>query len=484
MKKIISVILCISICLTFALPASAYESKNAVSENSLAVKLYELKLLKGAGTNDDGTINFDLSGKPNRIEALVMLLRALGKGEEAENYQNSHPFTDVPEWADRYVAYAYDKGLAHGVSVTLFDAGGSVTLEMYLTFMLRALGYSDKPNGDFSWNSPRALAAWCRIIPPQVLKTDFTRSDMVYITCAALFAQMKGTQLALYEKLESEGAFTKEAFEKAFPDYPLQDYLMIEKEVSGAIAERYKFGLVDYNVYALENHYIAEAVTDGDTLKVSALVAYGKYTIHKDGNLGGSSDVAPWLFELDTRTLKLRRCRPAYEIRGEGLPLESVFSQTTLNALDNMRSPLRMAGHLVVQMRVDSGAFKFRQPTYEEALAKAKASIMTPVKTLELDACTALLGKPEGKNYYFLYLVFKKGSVLGEGETQLVMSSTEGTFSLSDDKLKLYYSYHFTNGEYYGITSLTGGVKKIQSGTFTYEFELNTGNTVWRVVAD
>lgn len=484
MKKIISIFLCILICISFTIPASAYEKSNSVSDNSLSGKLNELNLLKGTGINEDGTIDFDLNKKPDRVEALVMLLRALGRGEEAESCQNSHPFTDVPDWAAGYVAYAYDKGLVHGVSDTLFDAGGTVTFEMYLTFMLRALGYTDKPYGDFSWDASRALAAWCRIIPPQVLKMEFTRSDMVYITCAALFAQVKGTQLVLHDKLESEGAFKKEAFDKAFPDYPLQDYLMIEKAVSAAIAERYQLGIIEDNVYALENHYIAEAVNDGDVLKVSVLVACGKYTIRKDGYVSGSPDAAPWLFELDAKTLKLKNCRPAYEIREEGKPLTQYFSETTLSALDHMRFPLRQTGNLVVKMRVDSGAFKFRQPTYEEALAKAKASIVTPVKTLELDACTALLGKPEGKNYYCLYLIFKKGSVLGEGETQLVMSSTEGTFSLSEDKLKLYYSYHFTNGEYYGITSLTGGVKKVQNGTFTYEFELNTGNTAWRITPD
>jgi hypothetical protein len=71
-----------------------------------------------------------------------MLIRAMGKESEALGGSWSHPFTDVDSWADKYVGYGYEKGLTKGVSATQFGTGNADS-DMYLTFMLRALGYDD-----------------------------------------------------------------------------------------------------------------------------------------------------------------------------------------------------------------------------------------------------------------------------------------------------------------------------------------------------
>lgn len=45
--------------------------------------------------------NFDLGRAPSRIEALVIMLRLMGKEAEILAGEYQHPFTDVPSWAEK-----------------------------------------------------------------------------------------------------------------------------------------------------------------------------------------------------------------------------------------------------------------------------------------------------------------------------------------------------------------------------------------------
>ena len=146
-----------------------------------------------------------------------MLVRALGKGAEAVGMAKSHPFTDVPVWADGYVSYAYSQGLTKGISDTAFGAGETATGAMYVTFMLRALGYTD--GTDFTWDNPWPLAEDCGIVPETVDREDFLRADAVDVTVAALSAKLKGTDTTLVQKLIEEGAVSQAAYAQAFQSY-------------------------------------------------------------------------------------------------------------------------------------------------------------------------------------------------------------------------------------------------------------------------
>ena len=101
-----------------------------------------------------------------------MLIRVLGKESEALNGSWEHPFNDVADWADKYVGYAYENGLTNGVSDTQFGTGTASSFT-YLTFVLRALGYSDVNGADFTWDKPicarkkRRNTAGLRSIPPR-----------------------------------------------------------------------------------------------------------------------------------------------------------------------------------------------------------------------------------------------------------------------------------------------------------------------------
>ncbi|MGI6358385.1 MAG: hypothetical protein ACOX2K_06815 [Bacillota bacterium] len=181
--------------------------RDFVRETEAAMRLKALGLFQGVGTNPDGSTNFDLTRAPSRTEALVMLIRLLGKDDEANGGSWKHPFIDVPGWANEVVGYAWEKGLTKGISATEFGTGRA-TAQMYLTFVLRALGYADAPGFQFTWDQPEEVARSVGILPDSVHRDDFMRADMVLISEAALSAKLHDSGITLLEKLVSEGAIT------------------------------------------------------------------------------------------------------------------------------------------------------------------------------------------------------------------------------------------------------------------------------------
>ena len=213
-----------------------YSEANAApagSDLALAQQLNRLGLFRGAGTNADGSVNYDLDRQPNRAEGITMLVRALGAGDQ-EGTTKQHPYQDVPTWANGAVSYARKYDLTRGISATEFGAKSPVTTAMYLTFMLRALGYQD--GTDFVWNSPWETAVQAGILPAQADWATLTRGELE-ITAAALFAQHKTTGQPLWERLVSSGAFTAEQFQAAFPADPYAA-LHTQSKYRTALAEK------------------------------------------------------------------------------------------------------------------------------------------------------------------------------------------------------------------------------------------------------
>ncbi len=195
-----------------ATPASAAARDTAVEE-TLAAELKELNLFRGVSDTE-----FDLRRTPNRVEALVMLIRLMGVEDDALSQAWGHPFRDVPLWADRYVGYAYVRGLTNGVSAREYGAG-EVTAAQFLTFVVRALNYSDA-NGDFAWDDPYRFAESAGILPARVNLTVFWRADAVTVSHAALTATVKGNGQTLAERLIEVGVFTADAYRLTYKSLP------------------------------------------------------------------------------------------------------------------------------------------------------------------------------------------------------------------------------------------------------------------------
>lgn len=227
MKRFTAVLLTIVMALSaMCVPFSASAERDVSAEEALATELKSLGLFKGVSDTD-----FALGRAPSRVEAIVMLIRVLGKESETTAKSWNHPFTDVPTWADGYVGYAYESGLTKGSSATQFGTG-SATGAMYVTFVLRALGYSDADGKDFTWNDPFTLAEEIGILPESVDRDAFLRADVATVSHAALSAKLKDSDKTLAEKLMEAGVFTEEDYGKYCthkPEKPAEEPL---KEMS------------------------------------------------------------------------------------------------------------------------------------------------------------------------------------------------------------------------------------------------------------
>ena len=241
MKKlriVCSFVLCLALLAGFfTFGAQAATARDLSFEETLAADLKALNLFRGYNDTD-----FGLYDAPDRVQALVMLIRILGQEKTAEEGEWTHPFTDVPEWADKYVGYAYETGLTNGSSPTEFGTGPA-SAAMYLTFMLRALGYSDAEGGDFTWDRPYTLAYQAGILPGCVDTDEFLRADVVSVSYAALGnVMLKDGSMTLTDRLVAAGVFTREDFDAVYRTGVFTDF-----------AETNGYELVHFEWYALDD---------------------------------------------------------------------------------------------------------------------------------------------------------------------------------------------------------------------------------------
>lgn len=208
-KKLVAIILLLALCISLIVSnALAYRDFTQPEQKASALKT--LNLFQGVSEND-----FDLTRAPTRLEALVMFIRMIGAENDITNEYRYHSFKDVPQWANDYVAYAYYKGYTKGISDCEFGSYNTANAAMYLTFVLRALGYSDVIGGDFTWDNPFSLSRDTGILTDDVNTSSFLRADVVLASWNALFTPMKGGNKALADILIMDDVFTQEAFDNA-----------------------------------------------------------------------------------------------------------------------------------------------------------------------------------------------------------------------------------------------------------------------------
>jgi len=185
-----------------------------LTEYGSARGLFLLGLAQGYDTT--GT-NFGLTDKMTRVQTVVQVIRFLGVENEVKAGNFTHPFTDVPAWAKNYVGYAYANNITKGVSATKFGTDDVTTEAQYLTFMLRAIGYSDA-QGDFTWSDPYVFANKVGMTPTDKKGIVFDRGDAFRFAWNALFADAKnGKQVKdnLIEKQVIGAIALNEAIEEA-----------------------------------------------------------------------------------------------------------------------------------------------------------------------------------------------------------------------------------------------------------------------------
>ena len=137
-----------------------------------------------------------------------MFLRLIGEEQAALATTAACPFTDVPAWCQSYVAYAYEKGYTKGMdeAARYFGTNDALTAGQYVTFLLRALGYSEGGAApDFTWDTALQRGEALGVLTAgerQLLEGGpFLRAHVAYLSYFALDARQKDGAMTLQERL-------------------------------------------------------------------------------------------------------------------------------------------------------------------------------------------------------------------------------------------------------------------------------------------
>ena len=204
-----------AVCVGAAAAAMLTASAFAVNYTNCADSLHEMGLFQGTQNG------YDLDRTPTRAEAAVMLVRLLGKEAEAKALTYTAPFTDLKGWEKPYVQYLYSNGLANGTNRTTFNPTGKCTAQMYATFLLRALGYSD--TADFSYANAIETAREQGIYDTGIINVqNFLRDDAAAASYTALSVSPKNSEGTLLDQLVGENAITEadaKSYQNLFSTY-------------------------------------------------------------------------------------------------------------------------------------------------------------------------------------------------------------------------------------------------------------------------
>lgn len=194
-----------------ACAAGVMVSAGAANFTSSADRLHEVGLFQGTGTTTSGAPQYDLDRAPTRAEAAVMLVRLLGKEADAKSLTYTAPFTDLEGWEAPYVQYLYDNKLTTGATATTFEPKAKCSAQMYTTFLLRSLGYSDAQGGDFTYTGALDFAEnTVGLIDESFCDTtNFLRDNVAAMSLEALATPVKATDITLLDKLIADGAIDK-----------------------------------------------------------------------------------------------------------------------------------------------------------------------------------------------------------------------------------------------------------------------------------
>lgn len=217
--KILTAVLALSLALCAGAAAADFD---AVARDLNAIGMFR-------GTGD----SFELDRAPTRAEAAIMLVRLYGAEEQAAaDYASgaiTHPFSDVPAWCAPHVAWLYSEGLTKGMTATTFGSTDTCSAQNYVTFLLRALGYQD--GVDFDYSAALDFSQEKGFYDPMLFSGEFLRDDLAAVTYQALAADMKDGSGYLLSSLISSGAVDAEAAK------PMTKKMELFRQMAGAAAE-------------------------------------------------------------------------------------------------------------------------------------------------------------------------------------------------------------------------------------------------------
>ena len=102
------------------------------------VEAIEVLQTVGIMVGDEGG-NFNPDQNVTRNEMAVVMSNLMDY--RVATYEGTSPFTDVPSWAEPYVAACYTNGIVAGTSATTFGGNDTVTAGQAALMLMKALGY-------------------------------------------------------------------------------------------------------------------------------------------------------------------------------------------------------------------------------------------------------------------------------------------------------------------------------------------------------
>ena len=206
-NRILSVLL--ALCMTLSLlvsPAFAAD-KTAVDA---AQQLHTLGLMSGTGEG-----GYALDRSLTRQEAAALLVRLMGKEDEAKSGSWYLPTDDVDGWAKPFVGYACAKGVLDETMLARFGGRTQVSGNEYREALLRALGYAED-------------ARYERTGIPASSDAALSRGKAAEMTLAA--AGMTG--LSLWTEGVGKPRRVLEAYMEAITDPTSVDYIPVENRIA------------------------------------------------------------------------------------------------------------------------------------------------------------------------------------------------------------------------------------------------------------
>ena len=222
-RRILCLLLVLALCCQL-LPAASAAGTAVRAANAL----YTLGLFQGVGQHRDGSPIYGLDRDLTRQEAVVLLVRLLGREDAALACRADCPFTDLSDWAAPYVRLAWEQGLVRGTAADWLDASAPVTEEAWLLFLLRALGYQD---AEAAWPLAQQVG-----LASEPGGGTFTRGRAAALSLTALGLTCRGSEETLLARLLAAEAVTAEEVADAGLTAALSRRTLSAREVSARCA--------------------------------------------------------------------------------------------------------------------------------------------------------------------------------------------------------------------------------------------------------
>lgn len=275
LKKLLAVLLAVAMMATMVMvPVFAEETEPTDAEI-----IADLGILVGEG---NGVTAEYLAKDTRRIQAAVLIVKLMGKLDEATSGTYTENFTDanLAGWADgeRILGYLYanpELGWA-GNTDGSFDPQGLATPQMLYKVILELLGY--ETGTDFEYDDAVAFAASKGLVAIADV-TTITNNDVAIAFVEALKASLKDESKTFAQDLVDKGVISKSI---------AQEYGLVEPDklaVKSVTADNLKQVYVEFNkdvtdtdgVTDTDNYTLVDE--DGDDLDLDDASVVDKYTV-------------------------------------------------------------------------------------------------------------------------------------------------------------------------------------------------------------